>query len=55
VKISPRWLVVALLLTTISVPATLMADGNPNGPPPPIVHHPGPPPPDGNPNPSGGH
>ena len=34
-KISPRWLVVALLLLTMSVPVTLMAtDGNPDGPTP---------------------
>jgi hypothetical protein len=34
VKLSLRWLAV-LLLTTISIPATLFAiDGNPDGPPP---------------------
>jgi hypothetical protein len=44
VKMSLRWLSVALLLTTISVPALFAGtDGNPTGPPP--VFHP----PDGNP------
>ena len=39
-KMNPRWLAVALFLSTVSVPGTLMAtpgggtDGNPNGPPP---------------------
>jgi hypothetical protein len=49
---SPRWLVIALFLTIVSLPASLMAagngpDGNPNGPPP--IVHPSPLPPDGNP------
>ena len=49
-----RWLAVALFLTVISAPASLMAttgsgpDGNPNGPPP--IVYPAPLPPDGNPN-----
>jgi len=42
-----RWLALAVLLATVFVPATLMADGNPSGPPP-IVHG-SPLPPDGNP------
>jgi hypothetical protein len=54
VKMSPRWLAVALLLTTFSVPGTLMAttgsgpDGNPSGPPP--IVYPSPVPTDGNPS-----
>jgi len=48
VKMNLRWLAVALLLTTISLPATLLADSNPNSPAPPVVHKPGLPP-DGNP------
>jgi len=54
VKMSPRWLAVAILLSIISVPGTLMAtpgggtDGNPNGPPP--IVFPVPQSPDGNPN-----
>ena len=52
-KMNPRWFAVALLLTTISAPATLMAttggpDGDPNGPP--IVHPTSPLPTDGDPN-----
>jgi hypothetical protein len=51
VKMNRRWLAVALLLTSISIPATLFAntDGNRIGSPPPILHHPSPLPPDGNP------
>jgi hypothetical protein len=52
VKMNLGWLAVALLLTTISLPATLMAtdgpDGDPNGPPP-VFRHPSVPP-DGDPN-----
>ncbi len=53
-KMNPHWLAVALLLGTISAPASLMAttgsgpDGNPNGPPP--IVYPSPMPTDGNPN-----
>ena len=49
-KMNLRCLAVSLFLLSISLPATLMADGNPNGPPPPIVQLPTPLPPDGNPN-----
>jgi hypothetical protein len=54
VKMNPGWLAVALFLTTISVPITLMAttgsgpDGNPSGPPP--IVFPTPQSPDGNPS-----
>ena len=48
-KMNLRWLAVALFLTTISLPAVLMADDQPT-PPPPIVQHPSPGPTDGNPN-----
>jgi hypothetical protein len=54
VKMSPYWLAVALFLSIVSVPGTLMAtpgggtDGNPNGPPP--IVFPVPQSPDGNPN-----
>ena len=33
-KMNLRWLAVALLLTTIAVPLTAFADGDPSGPPP---------------------
>jgi hypothetical protein len=50
VKLNLRWLAVALLLTTISIPATLMAtDGDPDGPPP-VFRHPSPMPTDGDPD-----
>jgi hypothetical protein len=54
VKMSPRWLAVALFLITTSVPPSLMAnsgngtDGNPSGPPP--IVFPTPQAPDGNPS-----
>jgi hypothetical protein len=54
VKMNLRWLAVALLLATVSVPATLMADGNPfphhTGIPVSGVQNPAPAP-DGNPFP----
>lgn len=47
-KMNLRWLAVALLLTTISRPATLLANSNSDSPAPPVVHKPMLPP-DGNP------
>ena len=47
-KMSLRCLAVALLLTTILTPATLLAENNPNKTTPPVVHKPIIPP-DGNP------
>jgi hypothetical protein len=41
---SLRWLAVVLLLATLSLPTTLLADGNPNGPPPTDGNPNGPPP-----------
>jgi hypothetical protein len=43
-----RWLAVALLFTTISRPATLLAASKSDSPAPPVVHKPMLPP-DGNP------
>jgi len=43
-----RWLAVALFLTSISLPAALMADDRPT-PSAPIVKHPSPGPTDGDP------
>jgi hypothetical protein len=54
VKMNLSWLAVALLVFTISAPASLVAamasgsDSNPNGAPP--ITYPTPLPPDGNPN-----
>jgi hypothetical protein len=50
VKMSTRWVAVGLLLTTISIPATLFAttEVNCEDPQPPVVH-PSPMPIDGNP------
>jgi hypothetical protein len=50
VKMSKRWLAVGLLLTAISMPATLLATTvvNCEDPQPPVMH-PSPVPPDGNP------
>ena len=47
-KMNLRWLAVALLLTTISLPATLLAASKSDSPAPPVVHKPMLPP-DGNP------
>jgi hypothetical protein len=40
VKMNRSWLAVALLLTTISLPATLLAKDKSDGPAKPVVHKP---------------
>ncbi len=47
-KMTLRWLAAALLLTMISLPATVLAQANLDSPEPPVVHKPMLPP-DGNP------